>query len=70
MTEDVLQLIKHVIQRSLQLPMKFVTVQTLMSSSRLDKTRSTPLMAQPYEVINVTGADGDGGDQGWSKSSG
>ncbi len=28
--------------------------QQLMTTSSLNKTRLTPLMAQPYEVINVT----------------
>ena len=64
MKDDVLQTIKSLIQRSLQISMKFTTVQTLMSSPLFDRKCLTPLMAQPYEVINVTSGDGDAGDQG------
>ncbi len=33
---------------------KLSTTQPLMTTTSLNKTRITPLMAQPFEVINVT----------------
>jgi len=40
--------------------------QQLMTTNSLNKTRLTPLMAQPYEVVNVT-TDNTGGTQDVSK---
>jgi hypothetical protein len=53
-----LQMIKHLIYRPLRnLSMKTSTMQQLLVNSLLIKTQIGSLMAQPYELINITNLD-------------
>ena len=46
---------------------KALAAPQLLTVSSLNKTRLTPLMAQPYEVVNVTSGNTTSGGQGTNK---
>jgi hypothetical protein len=55
MVQHASDLVTEFIHNSLQkYPTKSFVTSQLMTTTSLNKTRLTPLMAQPYEVINVT----------------
>jgi hypothetical protein len=55
MVHNTLDLVSQIIHNSLQKSHKKPSItQQLMTTTLLNKTRIIPLMAQPYEVINVT----------------
>jgi hypothetical protein len=55
MVQHASDLVTEFIHNSLQkYPTKNFVTSQLMTTTSLNKTRLTPLMAQPYEVINVT----------------
>jgi len=61
MVYNAVEFIDQFLHNSLpKFPTKTSMTQQLMTTSSLNKTRLTPLMAQPYEVINVT--NGNTGD--------
>jgi len=55
MVYNAVEFIDKLVHNSLpKFPTKPFMTQQLMTTSSLNKTRLIPLMAQPYEVINVT----------------
>jgi len=53
-----LRMLKYFIANSVQnLPIKIVTIQSLMTNSLLNKTQFGMLMAQPYELIEISTSD-------------
>lgn len=53
-----LKMIKYFVENPLRnLPIKTITIQQLLINSLFNKTQLVSLMAQPYEIINVTNID-------------
>jgi len=58
MTACALKMIKYFTNTSSRnLPIKIITIQQLLTNSLLNKTQIGTLMAQPYEIINITNVD-------------
>jgi hypothetical protein len=58
MVHNTIDFVNELVHTSLQkLPIQLSTTHQLLTTTSLNKTRIVPLMAQPYEVVNVTTGD-------------
>jgi hypothetical protein len=58
LTGCAIKMITYFIHNPLRnLPIKITTIQQLLTNLLVNKTQITPLMTQPYEIINITNLD-------------
>jgi hypothetical protein len=58
MVDCALKIVKYLIHNPTRnLPIKIIAVQQLLSNSLLNKAQIGLMMAQPYEIINITNLD-------------